>query len=76
MKLDVEGFEEQVLNGAGELFQQHPPKAVAFEAECDAQGRIVSPNLLAFFRNYGFRIDHIPRPKSKIEPRENYLAWR
>lgn len=76
MKLDVEGFELQVLKGSANMFQQQPPKAVVFEAQCDSDGRVTSSELMEFFRTYGFGIERIARPQAEVEPRENYVAWR
>ena len=74
MKIDVEGWEGRVLEGARQTFSMAPPKAVVFEAECDSQGRITNPDLTAFFEEFGYRVSPVDRPDGHLEPRENYLA--
>jgi len=59
MKIDVEGFEAQVLAGAGKLFATNPPDAVLFESNDGS-----SPATGAVFRaliNHGYKIFAVPR---------------
>lgn len=74
MKIDVEGWELPVLQGAETLFVKSPPRAVVFEAECDEQGTIRDRRLVVWFEERGYRIEHITRPGKSLNLRENYLA--
>lgn len=72
MKIDVEGWEPQVLRGARNLFTTHPPRIVIFEADCDGSGALADREIEAHFSEFGYRVEHIKRPV--IEEKENYLA--
>ena len=82
MKIDVEGWEENVLQGAAKLLSSFPPKAIVFEANCDRSGTILNGNLPSLLANYGYEIDHISRSSSQMngDPRpsnsyvENFIA--
>jgi FkbM family methyltransferase len=56
VKMDVEGWEEQVLRGAFNLLQHQPPRLIIFEAICDADGVIINQKLVEILRNFGFVI--------------------
>jgi FkbM family methyltransferase len=75
VKIDVEGWEAQVLKGGETLFRERPPRAVAFESsyEVRTNGGLRSP-LEEFFRRHGYSVHHIPRPEGSIDLYENFLA--
>jgi len=56
IKMDVEGWEEQVLNGALNMLQNQPPRLIIFEAICDVDGVIINQNLVELLRKFGFVI--------------------
>ena len=74
MKIDTEGWEAHVLAGGARLFARHPPRAVVFEAYCDAEASLTEVNLRRFFENHGYEIRHLPRASGRIEPNENFVA--
>jgi FkbM family methyltransferase len=74
LKIDVEGWEESVLRGAGNLLKQEPPCAIVFEANTDNHGKILNQSLVEFLTDYGYIIEHIPRPTGEIRTVENFLA--
>jgi FkbM family methyltransferase len=76
MKIDVEGWELQVLQGSRRIFDEHPPKAIVLESECDRTGKLVNAEVTDFLNGFGYRVNRIPRPSGFIDHRENYLATR
>ena len=74
LKMDVEGWEHHVLQGASRLLSEKPPKAIVFEAECDESGRPLRTSMIDDLRKTGYRVRRIDRPYGSIESRENYLA--
>lgn len=76
MKLDVEGAEEGVLSGFGELLAQPSLQAVVFEttaelladpAQCAATRRLLTA---------GFRLRALPRAQTAAHRLANFLAYR
>jgi FkbM family methyltransferase len=76
MKIDVEGFERDVLAGAEKLLASGVLKAIVFEAEVDEAGRLLSDAITDLLRAHGYSIRHVPRPEGFRTSRENYLAAR
>jgi FkbM family methyltransferase len=81
LKVDVEGWEEQVLIGASQLLKNAPPKIIIFEAECDTSAHILNQNLSILLENSGYCIEWIRRKSGKLHQYEgrfveNYLAVR
>ena len=74
MKVDVEGWEYQVFNGARQLLQSSRLKAIAFEAGCDPAGKLADDRLARLLSGYGYAIKRIHRPEGEIRGVENYLA--
>jgi FkbM family methyltransferase len=74
MKLDVEGFETQVLAGAACILACGRLKAIVMEAETAPGGSMIDRGLVARLADQGYRVWRIPRPECTTEPRENYLA--
>jgi FkbM family methyltransferase len=76
VKIDVEGWEYRVLDGARRVLRETPPKAIVFEAECDESAGILDGSIPSLLAEFGYRVRHVPRHGAWIEPRENYLAAR
>jgi hypothetical protein len=76
LKIDVEGWEWEVLRGAERLLREHPPKAIVFESTADESGSILERSVPEFLQEHGYLVRWIQRPSGIVEPRENYLAWR
>jgi FkbM family methyltransferase len=70
-KIDVEGFEEQVLIGSAKTFERAPPIAIVFED-------VPSPNSSCKMKlsEYGYVISAIERDDKTRQTRENFLAIR
>jgi FkbM family methyltransferase len=74
MKLDVEGWEYQVLNGARQLLRSTHLKAIVVESGCDPAGKLLDARLEELLKHYGYTLRRIPRPEGGIRGVENYLA--
>jgi len=72
MKLDVEGWEGRVLEGAEWTLATRPPKAIAFE-ERPPEGEEL-PRTFRLLKEAGYRIEHIPRASQRTYDVENYIA--
>lgn len=59
MKIDVEGFEEQVLRGAEDLFLTSPPRAIVFEQNGFQVGK--RPDAFRFLESTGYKIFALPK---------------
>jgi len=76
MKIDVEGWEYQVLCGATAVLENPVLRLVVFEAACDSDGVIADQRLPAVLGAAGFAVSHLPRPSGLVKPTENYVAVR
>jgi FkbM family methyltransferase len=76
IKLDVEGWEYAVLNGARGILESTRLKAVVFETGCDAGGGILDGRVRRILIDHGYLLSHIERPGSEPRGVENYLAVR
>jgi FkbM family methyltransferase len=74
MKIDVEGWEQQVLKGATRLLSTNPPKAIVFESDSDDRGIIQCPETVQFLESFGYNVKWLRRPEGDIFHRENYFA--
>ena len=72
MKLDVEGFERQVLEGARNLLATNPPHTIVFEADCDDAFKIEDTALERLLVEAGYQVHHLKREVS--ESKENFIA--
>lgn len=72
IKLDVEGWELKILKGALQTFSINPPRYVIFEADANSNGDMIEPNLLTFFLERGYTVEHLKR--KRLEAKENYVA--
>lgn len=77
LKIDVEGWEGEVLLGAKRLLAERPPRAIVLEAACDLRsGEARDTDMVAYLRSHGYQWHHIRRRSGIVDSRENYLAWR
>jgi FkbM family methyltransferase len=76
MKIDVEGWEYQVVNGAQHLLRSNGLKAIVIEAGCDPSGRLLDDRLETLLHHHGYALSRIQRPDGQIRGVENYLAVR
>lgn len=75
MKIDVEGWELEVLRGAARVLAERPPRAIVFEAACERNApEVDDPAIVDYLTGYGYTVSPIRRPDGHVEPRENYLA--
>lgn len=74
VKIDVEGWEERVFQGARELLRTAPPKAIVFEASCDHTGELENKYIVSFLEKFGYQVSWIQRPNGQVQERENFLA--
>lgn len=74
LKIDVEGWEEKVLNGAVRLLRNSPPRIIVFEADCDSSGIIKNQRIVRLLEGFGYLISLLPRASGRIQERENYIA--
>jgi FkbM family methyltransferase len=74
VKIDVEGWEFQVLQGARRLLAEVPPKAIVFESECAESGEITNDLIPKYLEDAGYSIQRIVRLSGVIDKRENFLA--
>lgn len=74
MKIDVEGWEVQVLKGAKKLLANKPPKAMVIECDSDSHGNIQNIEVMHTLEEFGYSVSWIRRPERDIFHRENYLA--
>jgi FkbM family methyltransferase len=71
-KMDVEGFEGEVLKGAERALRDTSPRLVLFEAEL----REIDTLPYRLLEDAGYVIQHVPRHSGERDAKENYLARR
>lgn len=76
IKIDVEGFESQVLLGASHLLASGLVKAIVFESAADPNGQLLSSEIPRLFEQFGYTVRHLVRRDRHLELNENYLATR
>jgi FkbM family methyltransferase len=69
-KLDVEGFEPEVLRGAQEALRVFAPRLVLFEAD----SREVDASPFELLEAHDFEVRHLPRYSGEVDVKENYIA--
>lgn len=74
MKIDVEGWEFQVLKGAKRLFREWPPRAIVLETGCQNSRNNANSELVHYLIDFGYQIYPLKRPSGQEEARENFLA--
>jgi FkbM family methyltransferase len=72
MKLDVEGWEDRVLEGAQWTLSTYPPKAIVFEEK--PPGRQEVPRTFRLLKEAGYEIQPIKRTSHRSDNVENYIA--
>jgi FkbM family methyltransferase len=60
IKMDVEGFEPEVLEGAADFFKIHPPDAILFELN-DVSGMVRDHRTIRLLSEYGYGFFSLPR---------------
>ena len=75
LKIDVEGFEAQVLDGAKKLFETHPPKALIFETLA-VNNTILSEQIVEFLKKFNYTPKHITVKDEEDSELQNFLAIR
>ena len=73
LKIDVEGWELNVLRGAERLLKETPPKLIIFEAQPDLLDGTEKP-LPSYFSKLGYSLQHLPRQDGTIDLVENFVA--
>lgn len=76
MKIDVEGWEYHVLNGAKQLLASSSMKAIVFEAASDPTARLADERLQQLLNRFDYEVRHVSRPGGELRGVENYLAVR
>jgi hypothetical protein len=77
VKIDVEGAEELVFEGAEELLSFRELRAIVFEAQEGASGQPANQRLTALLNLHGFRVAIFGRSDSQTaDGMNNYLATR
>jgi FkbM family methyltransferase len=76
LKIDVEGWEYQVLLGASRLMRTSPPTAIVFETRCTDGGEIVDSRIPEFLAAFGYRVWRLERPVASVDAMENFIATR
>lgn len=74
LKLDVEGWEEHVLQGAKNLFIKAPPKLVIFESTSDFEGRCRHDRIIKFLQHYDYEVIDLSLPSDSGQGVGSYLA--
>ena len=74
MKVDVEGWEEQVFLGARELLATRPPKAIVFETTVRDAGLFRDSPAARMLIDHGYHVTWIPSEDTANDGKENYLA--
>ena len=75
VKIDVEGFEKQVLQGASRTLARPGVRAIVFETKPNGQA-IADPELVALLDSHRFSVRLVPRMSGVTEEFENFLAYR
>ena len=75
MKIDVEGYEYNVLLGAAEVLARHQPKLIIFESDPGLLKGTAKSDLVEYLQRYGYKIHHIARRSGILEEVENYMAY-
>jgi len=72
MKIDVEGFESNVLRGARQLLATRAPRVIVFEGNCSPEGVLEDHEVSRILIGAGYRLRHLPRLQR--EAKENFIA--
>lgn len=77
IKMDVEGWEENVVRGGLKFLKAYQPRLVVFEAICDDKGKILNTSLIDVFESVGYEVtktllsgfgcNHLARPRDRVE---------
>ena len=75
LKVDVEGWEQHVFEGATTLLRLAPPRLILFEAACDSAGRMTNTSLRQQLMTAGYEISRLKQAPPK-DTNDNYIARR
>jgi len=75
VKIDVEGYEAQVLQGAAQILTDSPPDAILFEAN-RYEGAAGEHPVFRLLSGFGYRFFSIPRTFLSVQPRVMSLEDR
>ena len=73
LKIDVEGWEQYVFEGATTLLTSAPPRLILFEAACDSAGRMTNAPLRQQLTTAGYEISRLKQAPPE-DPTDNYVA--
>lgn len=75
IKIDVEGFEAEVLSGGSEILENIPPQCILFEFNhSELQGTVAEQPIFHLLSRYGYKFFSIPR--CMLQMRLNYFDPR
>lgn len=74
IKIDVEGWELAVLQGAAEFLREARPRQIIFESSLH-NGR-PNPEVEHLLNGLGYQLAHVPRDDGSIQEAENFIAVR
>lgn len=74
MKIDTEGWERHVLEGAKRVLSEYPPKAIVFEAESDGAGTLQDKAIKVHLESRGYEIRWLRRLGGDLQELENFVA--
>jgi FkbM family methyltransferase len=69
MKIDVEGFEGEVLRGGRQILASHRPDAILFEANDKGTGKLSNLPVFACLMDLDYAFLSLPKKLLKIRPR-------
>jgi len=72
IKIDVEGFELQVLQGALEVLRSQPPAAILFELNEHSTPEIGDEPLIRLLSDHGYGFFDVPRGFARVRVRRFY----
>jgi FkbM family methyltransferase len=61
LKIDVEGWEYQVLKGARRLLESSPPRMIIFETDVDEQANVIDNNVVDYLKELKYDVEDTPR---------------
>jgi FkbM family methyltransferase len=61
IKIDVEGFEDQVLEGGRDLLEHVRPESILFEMNTPADQLVADQPVMTLLKGYGYRFFAVPR---------------
>lgn len=72
MKIDVEGWEHEVLLGAVNTLKSNLLRLIVFESDCNEQGEMIAESIRLTLEKFGFVIERV----GPYDTKANYVACR